>query len=171
MDNPSNMLNINNKFFTKCQDDLKLQGFFEINLSLPDDIKKLVKTRQFFELDQKFKLMTATDGMIFKALSEFESFNSIEFIISLRESDNEWEEDGIWHDDGSRKLAFSLSLTIEPPKGGILELRKKGDTQSTKISTPPYGNMIVFATGSNGYEHKINRVTQGSRLIIAGWCS
>lgn len=165
------MLNIDNKFFTKCQDALKNQGYFEINLSLPNEIKTLVEDRNFFELDQKFKRMTAHNGMIYKTLSEFESFNSIEFIISLRESKNEWEEDGIWHDDGSRKLAFSLSLTIDPPEGGILEIRKKGVSQSNKIPTPPFGKMIVFATGFYGYEHKINRVLKGSRLIIAGWCS
>ena len=47
---------------------------------------------------------------IFEFLKQFHDFNFIEFIISIRDSQNEWEEDGIWHDDGSRVFAFSLSL-------------------------------------------------------------
>ena len=140
-------------------------------MTLPEHLKTLVKQQNYQEIDEQIKLLTQPDGKIFKALALFRSFNEIEYIISLRESKNEWEEDGIWHDDGSRKLAFSLSLTLDPPEGGVLEIRRKGDRDSFKITTPTYGEMIVFSTGVEGYEHKINQVTKGSRLIAAGWCS
>ncbi len=111
--------------------------------------------------------------MIFEKLLEYGHFTTIEFIISIRSSFEFPDEDGIWHDDGSRKFAFSLSLTLEPEQvvGGVLEIRPKGADASHRIPTPKFGKMIVFATGQTGYEHKINRVSEGERIIIAGWCT
>jgi hypothetical protein len=107
-------------------------------------------------------------------LREYARFSEIEFIISIRSSLESPDEDGIWHDDGSRVLAFSLSLTIEHQEigGGKLEIRRRGSPDACgAIPTPPYGTLIVFATGQSGYEHKIGRVERGERIIIAGWCT
>ena len=131
----------------------------------------MILDKNYTELDQTFKRLLASNGELFKQLIQFTDYeiDFIEHIISLRDSENEWEEDGIWHDDGSRVLAFTLSLTTGPIEGGILEFRKKDQIQSQKIHTHPYGTVIVFKTGIMGYEHKINAVTKGKRLIIAGW--
>jgi hypothetical protein len=113
--------------------------------------------------------------VIFDELLRYEKFSQIEFIISIRSSLIEPDDDGIWHDDGSRVLAFSLSLTLEPVviEGGCLEIRRRegSNQESVVIPTPLFGTMIVFATGHRGFEHKINRVIQGERIIIAGWCT
>lgn len=165
------MLENNNKYFSKCQDALKIRGHFETKFKLPKVLENYIEEKNYLEIDQVFQNLCAPQGALFLYLSQFESFSSMEFMISLREAKNEWEEDGIWHDDGSRKLAFSLSLTMSEVEGGILEIRKKGSKNSYNIPTPEYGHMIIFATGRDQYEHKINKVTKGSRLIIAGWCS
>jgi hypothetical protein len=114
-------------------------------------------------------------GAVFEELRKYAEFSEIEFIISIRSSLEEPDEDGIWHDDGSRVLAFSLSVTLDPDgiEGGRLEIRKRGsDTpDSGYLPTPAFGSMIVFATGQQGFEHKINRVIRGERIIIAGWCT
>ena len=129
-------------------------------------------------MDRLIALETRKGGAIFEELLNFSRFSEIEFIISIRSSLEVPDEDGIWHDDGSRRLAFSLSLTRNPEaiQGGRLEIRRRaergGDASGSEVlPTPGYGTLIVFATGSQGYEHKINRVTEGERLIIAGWCT
>jgi hypothetical protein len=158
------------EFLSQCHNALETQGFCIFPLALSEEILKEVRFANYNALDEHFQTLTSPGGLVFDTLKTFCPVKQIEFIISLRESKNEWEEDGIWHDDGSRILAFSLSLTINRPQGGILEFRKKGDTESQKIPTPDYGHIIVFKTGVDGYEHKINAVTHGQRLIIAGWC-
>ncbi len=157
---------------SQWQNALLEHGFFVTKIDLPKELLSAVKFNNFQIVDQIMEKLLAKDGDIFNFLkSFFPDQQSIEHIISLRESKNEWEEDGIWHDDGSRKLAFSLSLTTKIPHGGVLEIRKKNAKSSIKIPTPEYGNIIVFQTGENGYEHKINKVIDGKRLIIAGWCT
>ena len=148
------------------------EGHFFTSLVLPDTFKEWVWEQNWPMIDDYFLKATRKDGILFQKIKSFATFSEIEFIISLRDAQNEWEEDGIWHDDGSRVLAFSLSLTIEPEliEGGVLEIRKKGEDTSFQIAPFPYGQMLVFATGTLGYEHKINRVRKGKRLIIAGWC-
>lgn len=151
---------------------LETNGHTILKINLAHFIREYISKEDYTNLDLYFTEQTKPAGIIFKTLQNFcPTLNSIEFIISLRESKNEWEEDGIWHDDGSRLLAFSLSLTSISPKGGVLELRKKYTEESIKIQTPDFGEMIIFKTGAGGYEHKINRVTDGARLIIAGWCT
>ena len=147
------------------------QGYHKTYFTLSDEIRNLVSSEKWPELDAEFKKMTEKDGRLFKFLSEFHDFSSIEFIISIRDSSNEWEEDGIWHDDGSRVFAFSLSLTLEDVEGGRLGIRLIGDETYSPIPTPSFGGIIMFLTGIYGYEHKIHQVTQGKRIIIAGWCS
>lgn len=131
----------------------------------------MVADSKFEAIDHYYQKQTTPNASLFNILNLFTPCKEIEFIISLRSSENDWEEDGIWHDDGSRDLAFSLSLTRNIPKGGVLEIKKKDDNFSTYITTPKMGEMIVFKTGKDGYEHKINAVTKGSRLVIAGWCT
>ncbi len=149
------------------------QGYIQTTFILPEDLKNLVAEEKWNEVDQYFQLITKKDGDLFLFLQNHHEFNSIEFIISIRDAQNEWEEDGIWHDDGSRIMAFSLSLTLNQDaiQGGILGMRKKGEDSFASILTPPFGQMIIFLTGEYGFEHKIHQVTAGKRVIIAGWCS
>jgi hypothetical protein len=151
------------------------QGYSLSQLKLPDSLYRSVKGRDWKEVDHLIQGEVRKGGVIFNELSKYADFSEIEFIISIRSSLQEPDEDGIWHDDGSRVLAFSLSLTLEHQliQGGMLGLRKRvGEPNDcVEISTPPYGTMIVFATGFQGFEHKIHRVTQGERVIIAGWCT
>ncbi len=147
------------------------QGYHKTYFTLSDEIRNLVTTENWNELDAEFKKLTVKEGRLFKFLNDFHDFTSIEFIISIRDSVNEWEEDGIWHDDGSRVFAFSLSLTLSDVEGGRLGVRLIGSDAFTQVPTPSFGGIILFLTGIYGYEHKIHQVTQGRRIIIAGWCS
>ncbi len=148
-------------------------GFHLSFFTLGDEIRILVEQEKWEQLDLEFQKLTKKDGRLFHFLSQFHDFNEIEFIISIRDSLNEWEEDGIWHDDGSRVFAFSLSLTLNADTitGGKLAVREKGSERYLEIPTPSFGTIILFLTGVYGYEHKIHQVLTGKRIIIAGWCS
>ncbi|HXH76172.1 MAG TPA: 2OG-Fe(II) oxygenase [Bacteriovoracaceae bacterium] len=148
-------------------------GFHLTHFPLTPDLRETVIAENWNELDKKFQALTKPDGELFRFLNSYHDFSEIEFIISIRDAGNEWEEDGIWHDDGSRVYAFSLSLTLDRNglKGGRLGLRRKGESQVMEIPTPEYGGIIMFLTGTYGFEHKIHQVTEGRRIIIAGWCS
>ena len=152
-------------------------GFSLQSVDLPPPVLESVLARDWSALDQAIEIETKRGGVIFDTLLQWMDFNQIEFIISIRSSLTTPDEDGIWHDDGSRKLAFSLSLTLHPEEiqGGVLEIRKRDRAgtlySSQEIPTPPFGTLIVFATGMLGFEHKINKVSQGERIIIAGWCT
>lgn len=165
------MLEINHDIFTKCQDDLNNHGHTTIYFEPAFKLKPLVQAKNYPALDDQINTLTQPKRELFQTLSRFEQFSQIEFILSLREACNEWEEDGIWHDDGSRKLAFSLSLTLTQPTGGELGFRHKKTKKEEFIKTPPFAHLIIFKTGISGYEHKIHAVTQGARLVAAGWCS
>jgi len=141
---------------------------------LPDTIKRAVKEQNWNLLDEEFTKLVKPNAPFFNELKHFfPEIKEVEFIISLRSSLNEHEEDGIWHDDGSRVFAFSLGLNLGPEKikGGKLLLRKKGEESYQELASPKYGECYFFKTGVWGYEHKICQVTQGERLIIAGWCT
>jgi hypothetical protein len=140
---------------------------------LVDQVMAHVQNEDWIGLDKEIKNLTHNGGELFKFLHHYHDFNEIEFIISIRDAENEWEEDGIWHDDGSRVLAFSLSLSIHSNQiqGGRLGIRRKGEERAEEIPTPEYGTLIIFLTGVYGFEHKIHQVTKGKRIIIAGWCS
>jgi hypothetical protein len=151
-------------------------GYVLQEFALPASFAIFVHEENWNELDSAFKEMVASDGKFFQFLSRFHDFSSIEFIISVRDAHNNWEEDGIWHDDGTRVFAFSLSLTLaaEEIEGGKLEIRKKEDEQSAllaSISTPTFGTAILFLTGVHGFEHRTRQVLKGKRVILAGWCS
>jgi hypothetical protein len=143
---------------------------------LPGAIREYVSARDWNGLDRVIRVETLPGGSVYEELRRYATFTEIEFIISIRSSLEHPDEDGIWHDDGSRVLAFSLSLTDDPGSidGGLLEFRKRGAIDGEVIAaipTPAFGTMIVFATGYQGFEHRINRVRRGERIIIAGWCT
>ncbi len=148
-------------------------GFCLHQFSLSPDLLEWVKHEKWAVVDQYFLSLTAPEGELFCYLQNFHSFNKIETMLSIRNSENEWEEDGIWHDDGSRVFAFSLSLTInaELIEGGNLELRQKNSESAQKIPTPEFGTAILFLTGIHGFEHRTRRVLKGKRVMLVGWCS
>lgn len=160
--------------FVMLKDPALFQNGFHIShIPLPVEIRTYVETEKWQKLDEAFRELTKKGGTLYNFLQNYHEFSEIEFIISIRDSKNDWEEDGIWHDDGSRVFAFSLSLTIEPEKivGGRLGVRPKGQEQFFEIPTPGFGTIILFLTGLYGFEHKIHQVKEGKRIIIAGWCS
>ena len=152
-------------------------GYCLREFPVPAHFEILVRQERWDELDSEFKKLLEPKGAFFEFLNRYHDFSSIEFIISIRDSQNEWEEDGIWHDDGSRVFAFSLSLTLPGhlQAGGHLEIRKKGFEESLEklasIPTPPWGTVILFLTGIHGFEHRTRQVESGTRLVLAGWCS
>lgn len=148
-------------------------GFFLTHLPLPSEVKEMVKNEDWKNLDEAMLKLTQRGGQLFSFLQTFHDFSAIEFIISIRDSQNEWEEDGIWHDDGSRVFAFSLSLTLHPEEieGGRLGIKRKGEEHFVEVPTPSFGGIILFLTGLYGFEHKIHQVKKGRRIMIAGWCS
>ncbi|MFL5812526.1 MAG: 2OG-Fe(II) oxygenase [Bdellovibrionia bacterium] len=153
------------------------EGYLLSPIELPAELRHAIEMRDWVRVDQLIQLETQPGGVIFEELRKYENFTQIEFIISIRSSLKEPDEDGIWHDDGSRVLAFSLSLTLDADavEGGRLEMRKRTREGVSEvlhtIPTPPFGTAIIFATGHHGFEHKINRVSGGERIIIAGWCT
>lgn len=141
---------------------------------LPDTIKELVIQEKWQELDDFFLKATRPSGFFFKQLKNYvPTLKNVEFIINIRDAANEYEEDGIWHDDGSRVFAFSLGLNLNPKhiKGGELYIRKKQSESYEVLNPPPFGTCYYFKTGIDGYEHKIKAVSAGKRIVIAGWCS
>jgi hypothetical protein len=159
-----------------------MTGYQIQKLDLPlvyhQQLIQVVLSRNWLELDTMMKRWTSRPeldegGFLFNFLQKYAEFDSIEFIISIRNGEDDFEEDGIWHDDGSRAFAFSLSLTLalDELEGGFLGIRKKGQEAFEIIRTPEFGSMILFLTGTSGYEHKIHRVTKGERVVVAGWCS
>ena len=155
------------------QDGYSLQRF-PLGAEYLRKLKADVLNSDWESVDREFAAMTRPGGVWFDFLRGFHDFSSIETMISIRDAENEWEEDGIWHDDGSRVFAFSLSLTLDPARmeGGCLELRRKGiDGHSTLIPTPEFGTAILFLTGIHGYEHRTRKVEKGKRVILVGWCT
>jgi len=151
--------------------ELFTKGYHLSSFPLPAEIRQSVSQEDWIRVDRYFQTALSPDGDLYKYLATFHEFEKVEFIISVRDALNEWEEDGIWHDDGSRVFAFSLSLTSLPVEGGKLGIKKIEDEKIELIPTPDFGSIILFLTGQYGYEHKIHQVTKGRRVIIAGWCS
>jgi hypothetical protein len=149
------------------------EGFCIRSFELEPAFKTIVNERNWDAVDRAFQELTFKGGRFFNFLEQFHQFSRIEFIISIRDSQNEWEEDGIWHDDGTRVFAFSLSITphAKELRGGVLEIRKKGEDASLQsIPTPTFGSVILFLTGIHGFEHRTRSVQNGERIVIAGWC-
>lgn len=146
-----------------------INGHQLLELNLPRDILEAAARKDFALLDQ---LMSEfIQKRLAPILAGHKEFNHIEHILSYRHGDDPFEEDGIWHDDGSRVLAFSLSLNVFGEiSGGSLGFRKKGE-ESQELGPFPPGTLLIFNTGQDGYEHRTARVISGERLVCAGWCS
>ena len=138
---------------------------------LPPEIIELVQAENWLAIDRYFLEAERPGGALFEFMKSYLTFTSIEHIISIRTAPD--DEDGIWHDDGSRILGFTLSLTSNPDKivGGHLRFRKKNEKDFISLSTRPAGEMLIFKTGIYGFEHMVSAVTEGKRVLIAGWCS
>jgi len=146
-------------------------GHCFFSLSLPQEVETWVQTENWVALDQWLAVEVQNTGLIGQKISDYLKDYSVEHIISLRSAP---DEDGIWHDDGSRDLAFSLSLnpTPEKIKGGYLAMRKKeSPLLETFIPTQNWGTLILFLTGKQGFEHKTCAVVEGQRLVAAGWAT
>lgn len=147
-------------------------GFALVPFPIPSQTSEWVDNENWEAVYEQFGKLTQPGGSIYQLLRQYCDFKTVELMISIRESKNEWEEDGIWHDDGSRVFAFSLSLTRshQTLKGGEVEIRKKNSEVSIKVPTPEFGTAICFLTGVWGYEHRTRKVEQGRRIILVGWC-
>lgn len=152
-------------------DQLNQDGFTQLKISLPQNMLQALALKDWNLVDSELFNITRPGEILFNHLSNFTTINAIEYIIAIRNSSDPDEEDGIWHDDGSRKLAYTLSLTDDPSSisGGILQFKKKGSKAIANIKTPPLGTLTIFKTGVEGYEHRVLQVTAGVRIISAGW--
>jgi hypothetical protein len=148
------------------------QGLAFFDLDCPKSWVELIKNKDYAQLDQEIFKFTAPEGPLRQKLLEFADFNYIEHILSLRKSPD--DEEGIWHDDGSRPMAFSLGLNQHPNEiqGGELLFRTKGThAQAQSFAPLAWGQGVVFLTGLWGYEHKVTAVRSSERLVLAGWCT
>ena len=147
------------------------QGFLLTTFPLDEIVKTMVIEKNWKDLDNSFLKLSLPGNSLHSFLSQFLEFEKIEHIIAIRSAPD--DEDGIWHDDGSRILGFSLSLNLNPSeiKGGVLSFRAKGAIQSTKFPPLEYGQIVLFLSGTAGFEHMVSAVTEKTRIVIAGWCS
>lgn len=147
------------------------QGYIISKIQLPEFIEEYVISENWKSLDDFFLKELNIEGDFYKFLRNFAHFNHTEHIISLRQGPD--DEDGIWHDDGSRHFGYSLSLNRFPSSisGGELLFRKKNSLKAQSFGPLQYGEIVLFLSGLYNYEHKVNAVKQGERLVIAGWCS
>lgn len=146
-------------------------GYLLRSFPLAPELKDWALCRDWERLDRHLAQLVGPHGELFRELAQHAEFRTIEHMLALRDGSAPEEEDGIWHDDGSRVLAFSLSLNyFGLPVGGEFEIRAKGQPTS---SLGPYapGTLIIFRTGVDGFEHRTRRVIEGKRLVCAGWCS
>lgn len=151
--------------------ELEHSNIIEVEFPLNEAILTYLQNEDWSALDQYFLNAEKPGGSLFKFLSTYLEFTNIEHIIAIRSAPD--DEDGIWHDDGSRILGFSLSLTKKhlETQGGELRFRQKGANSWQALTTRPLGRMIIFKTGIYGFEHMVSSVTSGRRIVIAGWCS
>ncbi|MDD4974408.1 MAG: 2OG-Fe(II) oxygenase [Bacteriovorax sp.] len=147
------------------------QGFVLTDFPLEPIVLEFIQNKNWYGLDQYFLEISRTDGLLRNFLADYLDFETLEHIISIRSAPE--DEDGIWHDDGSRFLGFSLSLNWKPENiiGGELRFKLKESNQEDVFKPRPYGKIIIFLSGLYGYEHMVSAVTSGERIVIAGWCS
>jgi hypothetical protein len=147
-------------------------GFKIINFPGYLSLLELSKQKNWVELDRTFAGLIKKGSFFNSLFQKFVNFNQIEYIINHRVAEN--DEDGIWHDDGSRLMAFSISLNLDPKSifGGELLLRSKENAGTvTKLGPLPFGTIALFLTGEFGFDHKVCKVLKGERTTIAGWLS
>lgn len=151
--------------------------FIELDLDLPSVFRQFAETENYPELDKVYRESLKPEGFLWNFLKEHCVFEHLEGIIALRSAPT--DEEGIWHDDGSRIMGFSLSLNLEPHliEGGDLLIRPRfqfkdhEDTGAFRFNARPFGRIILFKTGSEHFEHRVTMVKKGKRLVLAGWCS
>lgn len=149
---------------------LEKLGFTQIKLDLPLEIGELVLQEDYLALDKSLGELINEGGLIYNSLLPLGEINKTEYLIAIRDGAN--DEDGIWHDDGSRDFAFTLSLVsdLKQLEGGNLLFREKANPKNIQsIPTAPYGTLTIIKTGKDGYEHRVEKVTKGNRIICAGW--
>lgn len=147
------------------------EGYVIEEVALPHHTRSLVLAQDWKALDELMATMVSPSGTVFEKLKKHATFKSIEHMLALRDGADPEEEDGIWHDDSSRVLAFSLSLNFYGlPQGGELEIRPRNGEEQ-KLGPYEPGTLIVFRTGMDGFEHRTKKVLSGLRLVCAGWCS
>jgi len=148
---------------------LRQQGWLKFAIKLPSTIEQNVRAQNYELLDREVAKLLDSGGELRLIFNEFLVIEKTEFILTLRQPPD--DEDGIWHDDGSRELAFSLGLNLEPQKiiGGELELRHKKGDLGYQFSPLSWGEVLVFLTGVHGWEHRVLRVHHHHRLHAAGW--
>lgn len=151
--------------------DLLNNGYIKTQFPLEADVKTLVLEKRWRELDEHFLALSRPGGSLRDFLNLYLEYEKLEHIIALRSAPD--DEEGIWHDDGSRFLGFSLSLNLSPSEiaGGELLFKKKEEKEGVVFPAQPWGTIVLFLSGIFGYEHKVTAVTKGERLVIAGWCS
>jgi hypothetical protein len=151
--------------------ELNEKNIIQRTYPLPEMLRTFVEQEDWLALDQYFLKAELPGGALYEFLKQFLEFTSIEHIIAIRSAPE--DEDGIWHDDGSRILGFSLSMTLNHEKtiGGHLLFKEKGTNEALSITTRPIGEILLFKTGIYGFEHMVSAVTEGKRVVIAGWCS
>lgn len=76
-------------------------GFLLIEFPFSSELKSLVESSDFLNLDRLFLKELSNDGRYFHFFKQFFEINRMEHIIALREAP--LDDDGIWHDDGSLK--------------------------------------------------------------------
>jgi len=147
------------------------KGHIIQTLVLDEEVKLLIQQERWDDLDAMAKRWLSKGGIIHQKLLEVVPFEHIEHILALRQGPD--DDEGIWHDDGSRLLAFSLSLTNDPSlvDGGEIEIRHKEDDIYTKLLCQNFGTLVIFNTGNDGFEHRVSAVKSGKRLVLAGWCT
>lgn len=151
--------------------------FQEAQVELPEEFLAHLLKNDLQSLDIAYQNSLKPKAFLWSFLENFCKFKSLEGIVAVREAPQ--DDQGIWHDDGSRALAFSLSLNLEPKsiEGGELLLRPRfqfkdnEDTGATVFTVRPYGTILLFKTGLDGFEHRVTQVTKGKRIVLAGWCS
>lgn len=147
------------------------KGYVLADFPLESVVYDYLRARNWRELDQYFLGISKKPGQLREFLADYLDFESLEHIIAIRSAPE--DEDGIWHDDGSRFCGFSLALNLDPQKieGGNLYFKRKEATQAANFAPQPIGKIIIFLSGLYGYEHMVSAVTGGERIVIAGWCS
>lgn len=145
-------------------------GFCIVDFPLAPKVLEMLQNENWKALDDYFLEISTPGGLLRTFLEDFLDFQTLEHIIAIRSAPD--DEDGIWHDDGSRFLGFSLSLNLNPQAivGGELLFKKKDNPHTEIIKPLPYGQMILFLSGIYGYEHMVSAVTKNKRVVIAGWC-
>lgn len=145
-------------------------GLIETTFPLTEEILSALDSEDWRKLDDLFKEACKPSGILWNFLQQYLDFHGLEHIIAIRSAPD--DEDGIWHDDGSRILGFSLSLTKNSDSvvGGLLELKKKDEEMGLSLKTRPLETILIFLTGVYGYEHRVTAVREGRRIVIAGWC-